>query len=279
MPKPAAAMRRESRCGENHRENAIRRDGANCEAGNQALDSTRNRTQRGNMRRIALFVLACFVLTWAVSTATAQSYAPAPARLDGKTLHPAQIDSTVTGLMQKAHVPGVGVALFRSGTHITYLKAYGQRDTEKGRSADSGSVMTAALADQGCLCDVVMRLVEAGTLSLDAPIQHYLPKPLPEYPQYADLKDDERYKKITLRMLLSHTAGFANFHALEPDNKLHIHFEPGSRFAYSGDGINLAQFVVEMVTGKSATVLMQEQLFGPLGIGADQHGLGAALRE
>ena len=46
-------------------------------------------------------------------------------------------------------------------------------------------------------------------------------------------------------MCLTHSTGFANFWFIEPDQKLRIHFEPGSRYAYSGEGLILLQFVIE----------------------------------
>jgi len=46
-------------------------------------------------------------------------------------------------------------------------------------------------------------------------------------------------------MLLAHTSGLLNFAYLEPDKKLHLHFKPGTKFNYSGEGINLVQFVIE----------------------------------
>jgi CubicO group peptidase (beta-lactamase class C family) len=129
--------------------------------------------------------------------------------------------------------------------------------------------MTSASLSKAAFATVVMRLVQEGKLNLDKPIYEYLPKPLPEYPRYADLKGDERYKKITLRMLLSHTSGFPNWRAFEDDHKLKIHFEPGTRYAYSGEGIDLAQLVVETVTHETVThepltALMEKELFLPL---------------
>jgi CubicO group peptidase (beta-lactamase class C family) len=44
---------------------------------------------------------------------------------------------------------------------------------------------------------------------------------------------------------LTHSTGFHNFWFIEPDQKLHIHFEPGTRYSYSGEGFILLQFVVE----------------------------------
>jgi CubicO group peptidase (beta-lactamase class C family) len=67
-------------------------------------------------------------------------------------------------------------------------------------------------------------------------------------------------------MLLSHTSGFANWRWMEEDRKLKIHFEPGSRYAYSGEGIDLLQLVVETITKTPLEELMQERLFQPLGI-------------
>jgi CubicO group peptidase (beta-lactamase class C family) len=124
--------------------------------------------------------------------------------------------------------------------------------------------MPAASLSKAAFATVVMHLVQNGVLDLDLPIQRYLPKPLPEYEKYADLQGDDRYKKLTLRILLSHTSGFPNWRWFEDDHKLKIHFEPGTRYAYSGEGIQLAQLVVEIVAGKSLTTLMEEDLFGPL---------------
>jgi CubicO group peptidase (beta-lactamase class C family) len=101
-------------------------------------------------------------------------------------------------------------------------------------------------------------------IELDKPVYEYLPKPLPEYPAYKDLADDQRYKQITMRMLLDHTSGFPNWRRFTEDKKLRIYFPPGSRFAYSGEGIALAQMVVETVTKKTVTELMNDHVFRPL---------------
>jgi len=183
----------------------------------------------------------------------------------GGRIATSQIDATATQLMPVANVTGCGIAIFH-GRKIAYLKAYGMRDAEKGLPLTPDSVMTSASLSKAAFATVVLRLVQEGVLDLNKPIYQYLPKPLPEYPTYADLAGDDRYKKLTLRILLSHTSGFPNWRAFEDDRKLKIHFEPGTRYAYSGEGIDLAQLVVETVTAKSLTVLMEEQLFRPVGM-------------
>ena len=204
--------------------------------------------------------VALIILLGAVGAIAQQ---PLVKRPDGSKLASSRIDATMTQLMQAAHVTGGGMAIFHDGK-IAYLKAYGLRDAEKRLPLTPDSVMTSASLSKAAFAVVVMRLVQQGVLDLDQPIDQYLAKPLPDYPRYADLRGDDRYKKLTLRILLSHTSGFPNWRAFEDDRKLKIHFEPGTRYAYSGEGIDLAQLVVETVTAQSLTTLMQESLCGPL---------------
>lgn len=151
-------------------------------------------------------------------------------RLDSSTITAAEIDTTVTRLMKAAEVTGVQIAILNDGK-IAYAKAYGFRDKEKNLPLTVDSVMSAASFTKVAFGYLVMELVDERTIDFDKPIQHYLPKPLPEYAKYADLADDPRYERITARMLLSHTSGFPNWRWFEDDHKLKIHFEPGSRYA------------------------------------------------
>jgi len=191
--------------------------------------------------------------------------APAIKRLDGSLFTAAEIDGTLTRVMNAAKVTGVGIAILNDG-RIVYLKTYGFRDLKKSRPLTPDSVMSAASFTKVAFAYMVMQLVQEGVLDLDKPVYQYLPKPLPEYGFYSDLAGDERYKKITSRMLLDHTSGFPNWRRFNDDRKLHIHFEPGSRFAYSGEGIALLQLIVETVTRKPMADLMGERVFRPLGM-------------
>ena len=186
-------------------------------------------------------------------------------RLDGSTISTAKIDATVGRLMHAAEVTGAGVAILNDGK-VAYLKTYGARDREKNLPLTENSVMTGASFTKVAFTYLVMQLVQDKILDLDKPIYQYLPKPLPDYPDYQSLANDSRYKLITARMLLSHTSGFANLRFLEPDRKLKIHFEPGSKYAYSGEGIVLLQMVVETITKQPLTALMHTRVFRPLGM-------------
>jgi CubicO group peptidase (beta-lactamase class C family) len=209
-----------------------------------------------------LLVLATMLLAAAISVVGQQKELK---RLDGSGLKSTEIDASVMRLMKAAEVPGVGLALLNDG-RVAYLKAYGVRDKEKNLPLTVDSVMSGASFTKVVFAYLVLQLAGAGTLDLDKPVHQYLPKPLPEYPNYADLVNDPLYKRITARMLLSHTSGFPNWRAFEEDRKLKIHFEPGSRYAYSGEGIDLLQLVVETITKKHLEELMQEHVFQPLGM-------------
>jgi CubicO group peptidase (beta-lactamase class C family) len=191
--------------------------------------------------------------------------APSVKRLDGSTITASEVDATVTRLMAGAKVTGVGLALLND-RKIVYLKAYGFRDKENQLPLTPDSVMSAASLTKVTFTYMVMQLVEEGVLNLDKPVYQYLPKPLPEYDEYKNLAGDDRYKKITARMSLDHTTGFPNWRWFEDDQKLKIHFEPGSQYAYSGEGLALLQLVVDTITKKPLEELMRERVFQPFGM-------------
>jgi CubicO group peptidase (beta-lactamase class C family) len=115
-----------------------------------------------------------------------------------------------------------------------------------------------------------MTLVERHQFDLDQPVASQLEKPLNAYDPYKDkaslLVQDPAWLTVTPRMLLSHSSGLKNFAANEPDGKLRLHFKPGTRFLYSGEGINLVQFVIEQKLHQPLDQLLQQAFFTPLGM-------------
>ena len=200
----------------------------------------------------------------AVGTQVAASHASVK-RLDGTQITGGQIDATVGRLMNAAQVTGMGIAIFNDRRPV-YVKAYGFRDTDQHLPLTTDSVMTAASFTKIAFAYMVMQLVDDSVIQLDTPIQHYLPRPLPEYAGYESLAGDVRYERLTPRMLLDHTSGFANLRVLEPGRRIQIHFEPGTRYAYSGQGLQLLQLVVETVTRRPVEDLMRERVFRPFGM-------------
>ena len=180
------------------------------------------------------------------------------------------IDRTVRDGMARVGVKGLELAVVEDGK-VVLTRAYGVRD-KAGAPLTTDTVMYGASITKAVFAYTVMRLVDEGKLSLDAPIATMLAKPLPDYGNvdgygnWGDLAGDERWRKLTPRILLTHSAGFANYPYLEPDGKLKINFEPGSRYAYSGEGINLLQFVIEKGLGIPLIPAVDRLTFGPLGM-------------
>lgn len=213
------------------------------------------------VRSILLGSLLLFVLPASARAAT-----------DTKPLRGKALDTRVAFLMKEAKVPGLAVAIIEDGKVVS-VKAYGQRDIEKNLPLTTDTVMYAASLTKAAFAYATMSLVENGKLGLDTSIATDLPTPLPEYPKYADLAGDERWRKLTPSILLSHRSGFPNFRFwqpgkdYDPNGKLSFYFDPGTRYAYSGEGINLMQFVLE--NGKSpidVDTLMKTRLFERYGM-------------
>lgn len=165
----------------------------------------------------------------------------------------AAIDVEVGKIMSRTHAKGMAVAVIDRGK-VGHVRAYGFRNA-KGDPLTTDTVMYGASLTKTVFAYTVMQLVEQRKLILDRPLKDDLDKPLPnygpdpifpdKYGPYKDLADDSRWEKITPRMCLTYSTGFANFWFIEPDQKLRIHFEPGTRYAYSGEGLILLQFVIE----------------------------------
>lgn len=186
-------------------------------------------------------------------------------RLDGRRLSADSVERVVSRAMTSARVPALAVAIIDRG-EIAYMAAFGYRDVERKLPLTDTTVMYAASLTKAMFAHLVMQLVDDGVIALDTPITNYVKKPLPQYEKYADLAGDSRWERITPRMLLSHTSGLPNWRFLNTNGKLDFKFDPGARFAYSGEGINLLQFVIEEHTGEEVGALMQSRVFDRFGM-------------
>jgi CubicO group peptidase (beta-lactamase class C family) len=102
----------------------------------------------------------------------------------------------------------------------------------------------------------VLKLSEKGVMDLDTPLTRYTPERL--------LEGDPRLDLITARHVLSHTSGFQNWRSDE--KPLKIHFTPGERYLYSGEGYSYLQSVVARLTGQSIDPFAKANLFVPFGM-------------
>ncbi len=192
-------------------------------------------------------------------------------RLDGSTISQDSLTSAIKNLMNKADVKGLAITVFNSKKPV-YMNTFGFSDVENNKKLDLHTNLYGASLSKAVFAVVVMKLVDEGVISLDKPLQSYLPKPIYEYEpkvwheDFKELKDYPEYTKITARMCLDHTTGLPNWRWFESDEKLRIKFEPGSRYSYSGEGLTYLQVVLEKITGKPLEELAQERVFKPLGM-------------
>jgi CubicO group peptidase (beta-lactamase class C family) len=211
------------------------------------------------------------VRTAILLAATIPAFSQSIRRLDGSSLSATEANGIADKELKDNNVMGAQMAILNGG-HVVWTHTYGLRDAEKHLPMTADTNIWAASITKGVFAAWVMHLVEQHRLDLDRPIAKILPRPLNEYEPYRDSASlivlDPQWQLVTPRILLSHTSGLTNLIVSdEPDKKLHLHFKPGSRYAYSGDGLNVLQFALEEeVLHEKLEEAMQRDLFTPLGM-------------
>jgi CubicO group peptidase (beta-lactamase class C family) len=155
-------------------------------------------------------------------------------------------------LMTRANIPGLSIALIEDGK-IAWVGSFGVKNTKTGEEVDDRTVFQAASLSKVVFAYGVLKLVDQGKLDLDTPLSKYVP----EYVQ-----NDYRINAITARHVLTHRTGFPNW---RPDGQLLvIHFKPGDRFSYSGEGFVHLQRAVEKFASLPLDTWMRQTVFDPL---------------
>ncbi|GAB3951714.1 hypothetical protein GCM10028805_32420 [Spirosoma harenae] len=181
--------------------------------------------------------------------------------------------------MRHYHVPGLSIALINEG-RIEWAKSYGYLSSDSTQKADIQTIFQAASISKPITALAVLYLVQEGKLRLDEDVNTYL--------KTWKLKSNRftTEKPITLRALLSHTAGltvhgFRGYAAGEtipstiqilngekPANSPPVVSDtiPGSRWSYSGGGYVLMQQLLEDVTGIPFPDFLQQTVLKPIGM-------------
>ncbi len=184
----------------------------------------------------------------------------------------AHMDERIPTMMKLYGIPGCNIALVQ-GNKVVWTEAYGYADLASGRVLTIDTPMSVQSITKSVTAWGVMRLREKELLDLDVPVWQYLKSwqfPLTDYPT----------EKITVRQLLSHTAGmplgdFTNIYSpgeVIPSNRdvmtdeVVLMREPGTRFSYSNTGYNLLEILIEDVTGQSFSDYIRTEVLLPLGM-------------
>jgi CubicO group peptidase (beta-lactamase class C family) len=207
--------------------------------------------------------ISCGLLLLACTCTRAQQPAgPPPAILPTKAAI-AKLQTDIPLLLQQADVPGLSIALIRKGK-LVWSGAFGVSNADTKKPVDANTVFEAASLSKPVFAYAVLKLVDEGKLALDSPLNGYLGN------NY-DVVNDDRINLITARRVLSHTSGFPNWRDNDRTKTLLIHFKPGEKFSYSGEGMVYLSKVVSKITGLRFEEFMQQYALRPLGMTASSY--------
>ncbi|MGS2764109.1 serine hydrolase domain-containing protein [Sinomicrobium sp. M5D2P9] len=173
---------------------------------------------------------------------------------------PDSLNTFIRARMHDWNIPGLSIAVINN-SEVVYHQTFGYADLEKQLPITETTIFEGASISKSVFAFFVMQYVEEGKLDLDKPLYEYLP--------YPDIAYDERYKKITARMVLSHRSGFPNWRENEEDKKLKIKFEPGTDYEYSGEGYQYLAMVLKHIEGTDWNDLekaFQDKVAKPIGM-------------
>jgi methyl acetate hydrolase len=213
----------------------------------------------------------------------------------------ALIDQILRQKTDAREIPGV-VAIAANNKEVIYQGAFGKRDLSKADAMTTDSVFWIASMTKAITGAAAMQLVEQGKLSLDAPIGKVLPDlASPQVLEGFDAKGEPKLRParnpITLRQLMTHTAGFCynlwngdmatylEKTGLPPITtckndslKTPITSDPGTRWEY-GTNIDFVGKAVEAVSGKRLDAYLRDHLLAPLGMNDTAFKLTDAMRK
>jgi CubicO group peptidase (beta-lactamase class C family) len=145
---------------------------------------------------------------------------------------PALLDRAVT-------TPGIAMALVADAKPV-WARGFGVTDRTTNAPVDTDTVFEFASVSKTVFAYAILKACENGVLDLDTPLTKYTSERF--------IPDDPRLDLMTARHVLSHTGGFQNWRSKE--NPLRIHFTPGERWEYSGEGYSYLQAVLTHLTGR-----------------------------
>lgn len=184
-----------------------------------------------------------------------------------------ELDSALNQLMQVYELPGLAVGIIK-GNKVVYAKGFGLRRVGLPGSIDIHSSFHMASVSKTFVAMAILQLVDKGKLTLDSPLTKYIP--------YFKMKD-LRYKKITIKQMLTHTSGFPDVKdygwdrpqyedgALEKYirdsvSQYKLLYNPGLQFSYSNMAYDVLAEVIAQVSGMPFETYMKENIFTPCGM-------------
>lgn len=178
----------------------------------------------------------------------------------------AKVDAFVKSEMERQRIPGVALAVVRGGKPLI-VKGYGMANLEHQVAVKPETVFQSGSVGKQFTAFAVMQLVDEGKIGLDEKIGKYL----------GDIP--ETWSNVTVRNLLTHTAGFTDYpegfdfrkdytedDLLKIIRETPLAFKPGDTWQYSNLGFVTLGILIHKVTGKFYGDFLQERIFNPLGM-------------
>jgi CubicO group peptidase (beta-lactamase class C family) len=153
---------------------------------------------------------ACAAVFALVCCRIAAGQAPLKTALDRRE-QIAALEKTIPALMETAGIPGMSIALIRDG-EVIWSRGFGVKKSKTGEPVKDDTVFEAASLTKPFLAFLAMKFVQDGKLDLDKPLVAYAPEDyiVQNFVRHPLNKEGFRYdlfKKITARMVLSHSSG------------------------------------------------------------------------
>src|SRR5579872_3324569 len=197
---------------------------------------------------------ACFVLFFACL-----------AKAQGQDLT-AAVDDYVKAEMHRQHIPGLSLLIAKDGK-IVRTEGFGFSNVEPQVPAKPETIFQSGSVGKQFTATAVMMLVEEGKVGLDDPLTKY----------FSDAP--AAWKEVTVRELLSHTAGFGDYpkdfnyrkdwtedEELKLIESIPLAYPPGTSWAYSNFGYVTLGILIHRVTGEFYGDFLQQRIFRPLGM-------------
>lgn len=178
-----------------------------------------------------------------------------------------KIDDYVTGQMSKQHIPGLSIAVLKSGK-VVKVKGYGFANLELDTRATPETVFEIGSMSKQFIAAGILRLNEEGKVGLEDSVRTYLEDA------------PESWQPITVRHLLTHTSGLVreppgfqitaqpDMETIRATYSAPLSFKPGENFQYSNVGYSVLAEIITRASGKPWPQYMQERIFAPLGMTA-----------
>ena len=162
-------------------------------------------------------------------------------------------NTTIENWLKENHIHTLGLGIIENGK-LKQVQVFGE--IKNGIPAPYNTIFNVASLTKPITAMVTLQLINSGKWSLDEPLYKYWTDP--------DIAKDPRNKKLTTRIILSHQSGFPNWRWMKENKKLSFDFEPGTKYQYSGEGMEYLRKAMENKFKKTIDELAKELLFQPL---------------